>query len=232
MEILLNFSEIRRPQFQLCDFLTITSWDKLKKFLSQANQLNLSFKEQPFAVQSLFSRDLPQLYETQFNQPSILADELGSSSPQSCELSQPAVPLGFCHHPPTSRGMISGDPCYKDIISGRGGRSSISSQHHPVRPCRVEGADPLLMAELMVQVPFPSFPPPLLPPEGIALNSDYFYDPFSRITLQGALLSHLRGSNLPQLGWKNFFHQLCCRRDNILHMHRKINRGDYCCSTH
>lgn len=152
-------------------------------------------------------------------------------SPVSCH--SLLSPLGFCHHPPTSRGvMTSGHPCYKDITSGRGGRSSISSQLQPVRPCRVAGADPLLMAELMVQVPFPSFPPPLLHPEGIALNSDYFYHPFSRITRQGALLSHLRGSNLPRLRWKNFFHQLCCCRDHILHMHRKINRGDYCCGTH
>lgn len=232
MKILLNLSEIRRPQFQLCNVLIISYWDKPKKFLTHANQLNLSFKEYPFAVQRLFSRDLPQLYETQFNQLNIWADELGYSSPEFCELSQPAVPLGLCHHPPASCGMMTcGDPCYKDIISGRGGRSSISSHHKPVRPCRVE-ADPLLMVELMVQVPSPCCQPPLLHPEDIAFNSDRFYDRFYSITLQGSLLPHLGGNNLPQLMWKNFFHQLCCRRDHILHMHCKIKRGAYCCSTH
>jgi len=157
----------------------------------------------------------------------------GAPHHSSVSCDSPLSPLGLCHHPPTSQGMMtSGDPCYKDTVSGRGGRSSICSHHNPVRPCRVEEPDPLLMAELMIQVPTPCCQPPLLHPEGTVLNSDCFYDHFYRITLQGAVLPHLRGKNLPQLRWRNFFHQLCCHRDHVLHVHCKIHRGAYCCSTH
>lgn len=184
---MLSFSEIIRLQFQLCNVVTIAY--KHKKFLTQTNQLNHSFKEQPFAVQGLFSRGLSQLHQTKFNQLSIVADEVGHSSPQSCELSQLAVPLGFCYCPPASHGMrTTGKPCYKDIISDKDGRSSTSSHCEPVRSRRVVTANSLLMA---TSVPFPCCTALLLYLEGTAFN--LVYDPFCTVTLQRAVLPQSEG---------------------------------------